>query len=81
MFETARKIQLPKKNGDIPTPASVRDEEEQIQRAIAASMGANWAPSRTVETKEHLADESYDGRMAAPLLAAKRDEENDGVFC
>ena len=77
-----RKIQLPshKKTPDIPAPTSVRDEDEQIQRAIAASMGAAWGPS-TAETKEHLADEGYDGRMEAPLLASKRVDAKEGFFC
>jgi len=78
-----RKIQLPKHkktSPDIPAPTSVRDEDEQIQRAIAASMGSSWGPS-TAETKEHLADEGYDGRMEAPLLASKRVDEKEGFFC
>eukprot|EP00977_Amphora_coffeiformis_P011349 scaffold2737_cov156-Amphora_coffeaeformis.AAC.6 len=75
-----KKIQLPYKNDEIPAPSSVREEDEQIQRAIAASVGASWAPS-TGETKEHLVDEAYNGRMGAPLLASKRGKDKEGIFC
>ena len=75
---------------DIPAPSNVQEEEEQLQRALAASLGNNdWPPKKTEVEYSHLQDESYDdhGNMETPLLSSQRHtrpsppQETFGYFC